>query len=284
MNHAARILRLAVLPALFGLATSGCVQSGLASRPIALEIPAAPVVVSRVHGQRAALPADAIRLLVWNVQKAGHEDFSGDFRTLAAESDLIVLQEARLHDEFMGLLGGVPRWDLVQAWQWRQVPNGVLTGSSSEALSVRALESREPMLRLDKSALVTEYRIEGSAQTLLVANVHAINFTVDTRAFRDQLVAVADLLDEHDGPVILSGDLNTWRGERRAIVHEIADALGLTEVEFAGPRKQFIGQPLDHVFYRDLELLDAEVAPVASSDHNPLRVVFRAGHAALPQE
>lgn len=235
----------------------------------------APRIYSNDQDSVGALSGDAIRVLVWNVHKGSSDEWIGDFRTMSADTDLVLLQEAHLKGEFADGLVGMPRWDMVQAWRLHDAPTGVLTGSDAEPVSVRALEHREPLLRTEKSALVTEYRIAGSDKTLMVANVHAINFTADTRAFRAQLIAVADLLDEHDGPVILSGDLNTWREERRAIVHEIAEALALTEVEFTGPRKQFRQYPLDHVFYRDLQVLSSDVTEVGSSDHNPLRVTFR---------
>lgn len=236
---------------------------------------AAPPVITRDRRQGDALAGDRIRLLVWNVHKGSDDEWIGDFRTMAADSDLVLLQEAHLHEEFTSGLVGLPRWDLVQAWRWRRAPTGVLTASDATPLSVRALEAREPLLRTDKSALVTEYRLAGSTQSLLVANVHAINFTVDTRAFRAQLAAVAGLLAAHDGPAILSGDLNTWRDARRQIVQEFVAQLQLQEVAFDGPRKQFGRFPLDHVYYRGLELLSAEVPAVGSSDHNPLFVTFR---------
>ncbi len=235
----------------------------------------APRIYSHDRDSIIALSGNAIRVLVWNVHKGSSAEWIGDFRTMSTDTDLVLLQEAHLHKEFADGLVGISRWDLVQAWRLHRAPTGVLTGSDAEPLSVRALEHREPLLRTEKSALITEYRIADSSKTLLVANVHAINFTIDTRAFRAQLTAVAELLDEHVGPVILSGDLNTWRDGRRAIVHEIADALQLTEVEFNGPRKQFRQYPLDHVFYRDLQVLSSSVTEVGSSDHNPLQVTFR---------
>lgn len=241
----------------------------------ALPAVTAPPVITRDRSQGDALAGDRIRLLVWNVHKGSDDEWIGDFRTMSADSDLVLLQEAHLHDEFTAGLVGLPRWDLVQAWRWRRAATGVLTASDATPLSVRALEAREPLLRTDKSALVTEYRLAGSAQSLLVANVHAINFTVDTRAFRAQLAAVATLLAAHDGPAILSGDLNTWRDARRQIVQEFVAQLQLQEVAFDGPRKQFGRFPLDHVYYRGLELLSAEVPAVGSSDHNPLFVTFR---------
>lgn len=260
------------------LAVGGCAsQQATTPQNLALAPAAAPgpTILTRQHRAGTALSGDAIRLLVWNVHKGRDDEWSGDFRTLAAESDLVLLQEAHLHDEFTGLLAGIERWDMAEGWRWRRMATGVLTASSVAPLSVHALRHHEPLLRTGKTALVTEYRIAGSDLTLLVANVHAINFTVDTRAFREQLAAVAGLLARHAGPLILSGDLNTWREERRQILHDIAGSLALNEVMFAGPRKQFGKFPLDHVFYRGLDLQENDVPPVASSDHNPLRATFR---------
>lgn len=234
-----------------------------------------PTIITDTRPTEPALTTDQIRLLVWNVQKARNLEWIGDFRTLSADSDLVLLQEAYLHEGFTGGLAGSGRWDMAEAWRWRRTATGVLTASGVEPVSVRALRHQEPWLRTGKTALVTEYRLAGSEHTLLVANMHAINFSTNVRSFRDQLFAVADLLDEHTGPVILSGDLNTWSHERKRIAHEVADALGLTEVQFDGPRKQFRQFPLDHVFFRGLELLDSAVTRVASSDHNPLHVTFR---------
>lgn len=235
----------------------------------------APGVFSNSEESITSIDGDDIRVLVWNVHKGIDRNWIGDFRAMASDSDLVLLQEAHLHAGFADGLVHLPRWDMVDAWNLDGQPTGVLTASHATPLSVRALEQREPLLRTDKSALLTEYRLVGTPETLLVANMHAINFTINTRAFRAQLTAVAELLRQHDGPLIWSGDLNTWRGERRAIVDEIAASLGLTEVLFDGPRKQFGRFPLDHLFYRGLLLLDSKVPAVGSSDHNPLLVTFR---------
>jgi endonuclease/exonuclease/phosphatase (EEP) superfamily protein YafD len=247
--------------------------TSIASRPEVLR--AAPGVWSSDIDSDVSISGSEIRLLVWNVHKGASDDWAGDFRTMSSDSDLVLLQEAHLREAFTSGLVDMPRWDMVDAWDYVGLPTGVLTASNAAPLEVRALEQREPWLRTNKSSLLTEYRLAHTDLTLLVANVHAINFTADTRAFRQQLIAVAELVSEHDGPVIFSGDLNTWRAGRREIVDAIARSLGLREVLFDGPRKQFGRFPLDHVFYRDLDLLTAAVPAVNSSDHNPLMVSFR---------
>ena len=253
----------------------GATPDGVFAAPLSVSDPQAPAVRSNDVDSIAAIGGREIRLLVWNVHKGSSDQWAGDFKTMSSDSDLILLQEAHLHQGFAAGLVDMRRWDLVEAWQYGGAPTGVLTASKAAPVKVRALERREPLLRTDKSALLTEYRLVGTEQTLLVANIHAINFTPDTRAFREQLNAVAELVNEHEGPVIFSGDLNTWREGRRAIVEAIARSLGLSEVGFDGPRKRFGRFPLDHVYYRDLDLLAADVPAVGSSDHNPLRVRFR---------
>lgn len=266
-------------------AAVGSAPDAASVAPLPLPVVDPPDVWSSDIDSQGAISGSEIRVLVWNVHKGSNDDWVGDFRAISSESDLVLLQEAHLREEFASGLTDLPRWDMVGAWDHDGVPTGVLTASNAAPLKVHALEQREPWLRTDKSALVTEYRLAGSDLTLLVANVHAINFTAKTRAFREQLIAVAELVNEHEGPVIFSGDLNTWRAGRRAIVDDIVASLGLIEVAFVGPRKTFGRFPLDHVFYRDLDVLAADVPAVGSSDHNPLVVRFRnpgrSGGAAL---
>lgn len=266
---------LASMLSLGASAAIGATPDGAFAAPLSVSDPLAPAVRSNDVDSIAAIGGREIRLLVWNVHKGSSDQWAGDFKTMSSDSDLILLQEAHLHQGFAAGLVDMRRWDLVEAWQYGGAPTGVLTASKAAPVKVRALERREPLLRTDKSALLTEYRLDGTEQTLLVANIHAINFTPDTRAFREQLNAVAELVNEHEGPVIFSGDLNTWREGRRAIVEAIARSLGLSEVGFDGPRKRFGRFPLDHVYYRNLDLLTADVPAVGSSDHNPLRVRFR---------
>jgi len=113
-------------------------------------------------------------------------------------------------------------------------------------------------------------------QTLAVANVHAINFSLSLDTYRAQLTALADVLAEHDGPIVLGGDLNTWTDSRAQVVREIAGRLGLVEATHAEDgRTLFLGNQVDHVLVRGLEVVASKAMAVTSSDHNPVEAVLR---------
>jgi endonuclease/exonuclease/phosphatase (EEP) superfamily protein YafD len=111
---------------------------------------------------------------------------------------------------------------------------------------------------------------------MLVVNIHAINFTFGIVAFGEQLERIRPLLAAHPGPMILSGDFNTWRRRRSDILDAFANDFNLTPVEFDDDhRKMFFGQPLDHIYVRGLRIGESDTRQLNSSDHNPLLVEFR---------
>ncbi|HEY9711625.1 MAG TPA: endonuclease/exonuclease/phosphatase family protein, partial [Oculatellaceae cyanobacterium] len=89
-------------------------------------------------------------------------------------------------------------------------------------------------------------------------------------------------LSEHRGPIIFSGDFNTWSRKRAALVELAATRLGLTPVAFAPSEtkkiKRFLlSPPLDYIFYRGLSEKKASAKvldQVSSSDHKPLLAEF----------
>jgi endonuclease/exonuclease/phosphatase (EEP) superfamily protein YafD len=129
---------------------------------------------------------------------------------------------------------------------------------------------------IPKAVVVTRHRFAGSSTSLVVANVHAVNFTLGTSRLRAQLEAVAGVLTQHDGPVILAGDFNTWSTARRRAVEAIALRLGLHAVSpEPDERSRFLGEHVDQMYYRGLLPSSAMAIPVRTSDHNPVSAVFR---------
>src|SRR5690606_819197 len=152
---------------------------------------------------------------------------------------------------------------------------GVLAISRAETVDHFPHSHREPFTRLPKAALVTEYRLLGSPHTLLVANVHAINFTPGTGHFHRQLLSVAHRIAHHQGPLIVCGDFNTWRHKRLRILDDLIRELDLTAVHFEQDHRRFaFGYALDHIFYRGLTHKGCAVDRVYTSDHNPISAIL----------
>ena len=96
-----------------------------------------------------------------------------------------------------------------------------------------------------------------------------------TAAFEKQFDEIRHVLESHDGPIILSGDLNTWRDKRTQIVADLADSLQLVAVAFDNDqRTRFFGSPLDHIYVRGLRALESRTAIVDTSDHNPMSAIL----------
>lgn len=240
-----------------------------------------------------AVSVDQLTLLSWNVQKASHPDLATDLKAAieAHDPDLLFLQEAQpgriLNRHVAGILA--PAWEL--PWG-RKGAVGVFTASRNQPQEWNAIRSRDREfgVTVPKAALVTHHVLDAE-QTLLAVNVHALNFEAGKpEAFTRQLNGIRDLLVNHDGPMILAGDFNTWNSIRDERLRTLTDSLGLREVgPFAGQRKTgdqgspFLNDvlgidpdlPLDRVFYRGLAVDAARVLDLHSSDHQPLLVTFR---------
>ena len=148
-----------------------------------------------------------------------------------------------------------------------------------------AFRETEPITRIPKSALITRYPLSGTELELLVANIHAINFTMDTFSFQKQIDRLEKILAAYRGPLIVSGDFNTWNAARMSHVKAMAERLDLTVVRFdENRRSRFFGHHIDHVYYRGLEATNAATHMVSTSDHNPLTVVFKLANEAAPSD
>ena len=215
-----------------------------------------------------------IHVVSWNIAKGSRQDWQADLQHLTQHADLALIQEAKLEHAMQQYMPDAC-WAFAPGYRRPNHTTGVMTIARAETVKHSAHSHREPFTLLPKAALVTEYRLKGRAETLLVANVHAINFTPGTGHFSRQLHAVVEPLERHRGPVILSGDFNTWRGKRQRIVQELIDRLGLHTAAYdQDHRRLSFGFALDHLFYRGLHHKSGVVSRVFSSDHNPISVVL----------
>jgi len=222
------------------------------------------------------LDSSNIRMVNWNIQKGGDPQWKTDLATFQGDPDLMIFQEAPLNSN---------TWDVVATDQYHSFSpgyrtsrslTGVLTVSAVKPLTQCNFVSVEPWLRSPKATVVTEYGLTGTDQTLVVVNIHAMNFTFGAYDFQMQIRRALSALENHAGPILLSGDFNTWSGRRSKTLNEITDSLGLEKLDYdEDNRKRFLGQPLDHIYIRGLEVLEATTRIVGSSDHNPMSVHLR---------
>jgi endonuclease/exonuclease/phosphatase (EEP) superfamily protein YafD len=222
------------------------------------------------------LDAASIHLVSWNVQKNSHTDWQRDFTTLIDDKDLVLVQEVSLREDSINALDGSRHWSFAPGYRKPGAISGVMTMSRSKPVAQCSFVNYEPLLRTPKATSITRYGLTTTDDTLVVVNIHAVNFSMGLGAFERQFAQVREVLESHDGPIIVSGDFNTWRKRRNEIVTGMAQALGLTSLEFElDYRVTMFGNPLDHVYVRGLSLLDSTTARVDSSDHNPMSVTLK---------
>lgn len=229
------------------------------------------------QSQTTELNSDGFRMVNWNVYKGQKTGWAADFKKIIRKTDIIILQEAYLSSSLKEMLDHEAyHWDMAAAFEYRQIETGVLTASKTASNFSCGFRSTEPIIRTPKSVLVTRYPMSGTDRELLVANIHGINFTLDNEIFIKQADRMERILVAHPGPVIVSGDFNTWNSDRMAHVDVMAKRLGLIPVQFDHNRRtQFFGLSVDHIYYRGLEAQNATIPIVTTSDHNPLTVVFK---------
>ncbi|HHF0500834.1 endonuclease/exonuclease/phosphatase family protein [Vibrio diabolicus] len=227
-------------------------------------------------GSKALDQGGEINVLVWNIYKQNRTNWQSALNEFSAEKQLLLLQEASMTPSFK-------QWLVDGNWVSNQVSAFKALGSGAGVISIAqgqpekacAYTSKEPWLRLPKSALYSQYHLS-NGERLAVVNVHAINFTVGTQEYVSQLTALEMLLKHHTGPILFAGDFNSWSESRVNAMRQALKAADLQEVTFSPDhRVQFItGLPLDHVFYRGLTLKYAKAPQSDASDHNPLLLSF----------
>ena len=223
------------------------------------------------------LDPESIDFLNWNIYKGNGENWQQDLSDFAKDHDLMTIQEAVLNDELTGLLEVHDfNWVMNTAFHFNGDASGVMTVSGFDAVHSCGFHVKEPLIRIPKSTLISYYAINGSDEKLLVANIHGINFTLGLSAYRKQLEKLYDAIEHHDGPMIVAGDFNSWSNDRVVEVNQLVNRLSLLELEYPINNKTHVfGHAIDHVFYRQLDLVSDRVWRVSSSDHNPISVRFR---------
>jgi endonuclease/exonuclease/phosphatase (EEP) superfamily protein YafD len=238
-----------------------------------------PEVLRRMGCPSQQAFGPAFSLLVWNVFKGKRRHWLRDLRRLGEQAELVLLQEAILHESSRDYFHSSPRheWVMAQSFvsEFKRAVTGVKSGAVVPADDARFFVSphREPLMNTPKLILVTRYPIADRHESLLAINVHAINFATTT-GFGRQMAQLHEVIEFHAGPVVLAGDFNTWSRSRRDVLTRLIARLGLLPVEFGARGKiRHLNRVLDHVFVRGMKVVAARtIQEIGSSDHRPLEV------------
>ena len=233
-----------------------------------------------------------LKIVCWNIAKNKNHNWYSDFYDIHKryKPHLFIFQEAKMEIKLEKLFKS-------RKMGWRFLPNimhhkkqflsGVLTASSlfPVEVNIHKSNSREPVIQSPKATLMTTYEIANSDEKLLIINIHGINF-VSLRHFRNQIHEIVEYGMHHHGPIIFSGDFNTWTKNRVLFLEKILNRkLNLIPIFFERKHKRKIknfifSPPLDHIFYsyKKMKLAknSAEVLRhYKSSDHKPIFAEFR---------
>jgi endonuclease/exonuclease/phosphatase (EEP) superfamily protein YafD len=232
--------------------------------------------------RRTGLPPQ-FDVLSWNIQKGSQPDWETDLRKLAADRELVLLQEAVTTLPLAAQLPPEMHRSFAPGYRSGALQSGVMTLSSAAPSDECQFSASEPWLGTPKATSITRHPMAGSSEQLLLINLHGVNFAIGVEDLQRQIEALGQLIDAHRGPVILAGDVNTWSAPRQALVDTFSNRHRLKPAVFDPDlRSRPTGYPLDHVYVRDLDIISARAAAVDSSDHNPLLLTLR--HRAHGEE
>ena len=211
------------------------------------------------------------RLLIWNLHKGQDAGWQQALNRLAQGRDLLLLQEVLNTQELAAQYSSrFPTALYASAFAYLQQQSGVEILSQFAPHFYCAGSKPEPWIRIPKVGAAMSLPLP-NRQALLLVNVHLINFEINPTAYEEQLRTLMQLVSQHQGPLVLSGDFNSWNGYRAQIIRKVINEFGLEEVSFEQDhRLRFLGNPLDHIFVRGLNVLNATTEPTESSDHAPL--------------
>ncbi len=220
-------------------------------------------------------------LLVWNLQKTPAEQLNPQrlqqFIPVLTHTPvhLYALQEAAIHQPEQGYLN-LP-YSMSCNIQGKRRSYGVVTASDYQMICVEQFltQRRELGFLTHKSALLTAHFFADN-QPLYLLNLHAMVF-VPYFFFKKELRRLSNLIAGLQNPLIISGDFNTWNRKRSQLLHDCLGQFQLQQAPIETPQhiKSIYRHPLDHIYYRGLNLLQAQAFNVPQcSDHNPLLAQF----------
>ena len=216
------------------------------------------------------LASSRFHLITWNVHKGQDEGWQEDLARLSKQADFVLLQEATQHQN----LSTFSTTLFVSSFSFKDLLSGVKTFTNTQPEWYCGGGVAEPLIQIPKVASVMSFPLE-KGDSLLLINVHLINFEWGISAYQAQLEQLFSFVENYQGPIIMAGDFNAWNEERLNLVNNLIQKYGLDSVALSqDERVRFLGYPLDYIFMRGVKVVSATSEVVTSSDHNPLLMEF----------
>lgn len=216
------------------------------------------------------LTGSRFHLITWNVHKGQDKGWQEDLARLSNQADFVLLQEATQHQNLSAFSTAL----FVSSFSFKDLLSGVKTFTKTQPEWYCGGGVAEPLIQIPKVASVMSFPLE-KGDSLLLINVHLINFEWGISAYQTQLEQIFSFVENHQGPIIMSGDFNAWNEERLNLVNNLMKKYGLDSVALSqDERVRFLGYPLDYIFTRGVKVVSATSEVVTSSDHNPLLIEF----------
>lgn len=216
------------------------------------------------------LTGSRFHLITWNVHKGQDKGWQEDLARLSNQADFVLLQEATQHQNLSTFSTAL----FVSSFSFKDLLSGVKTFTKTQPEWYCGGGVAEPLIQIPKVASVMSFPLEKETSLLLI-NVHLINFEWGISAYQTQLEQLFSFVENHQGPIIMSGDFNAWNEHRLNLVNNFMQKYGLGAVTLSqDERLRFLGYPLDYIFTRGVKVVSATSEVVTSSDHNPLLVEF----------
>jgi endonuclease/exonuclease/phosphatase (EEP) superfamily protein YafD len=219
---------------------------------------------------------DHLVLLNWNAHKLADKKFITDLVQLSADADIVTIQESmhstRYEEIFLANFDFNFSFNMSFCNKEKQA-TGVMNMArfNIEANQTLVSPDTEPILNTPKVSGYSAIQVPNIG-TVHVINIHALNFNLGSK-FERHVDSVGAFIRTLQGPVIWTGDFNTWSGGRQKHLDKLAQSLGLSHVKLANDKRNL---KLDHVYVRGLEVISAELLNgFKSSDHLPVKVVFK---------
>ena len=216
------------------------------------------------------LASSRFHLITWNVHKGQDEGWQEDLARLSKQADFVLLQEATQHQNLNTFSTAL----FVSSFSFKDLLSGVKTFTKTQPEWYCGGGVAEPLIQIPKVASVMSFPLE-KGDSLLLINVHLINFEWGISAYQTQLEQLFSFIENHQGHIIMSGDFNAWNERRLNLVNNLMQKYGLDSVVLSqDERVRFLGYPLDYIFTRGVKVVNATSEVVTSSDHNPLLMEF----------